>query len=339
MIAGPYTVQASELLSVNTRMFAGESEGYTLAHQDFSRKQLKRFEARDNAARRLAAKKKKKTGDVLKISVEKDGLIYLSADELVESAGLSEKEVVRLLRAKKCLVTLAGEPIPVITSNTGSGLWFYGQGPERNDIPWNVYLLELGNKGVKMKSTPGRAEESVESEQSFSTHVALEENLYSLYFYNINKPLGDFWAGDYLPANGADAELSYTVDLPHLTNEGIAAVTINLIGAFDINTGQAPPYKVSVMLNGKNIGTTAEWSEKGDYRFRAEVPAELLQESDNEVRIISQLNSGVAYSLIFLDSIEVEYQRRYEAVNGELFLANDNDERVTVTGFASAGVG
>ena len=54
--------------------------------------------------------------------------------------------------------------------------------------------------------------------------------------------------------------------------------------------------------------------------------AELLQESGNEVRIVSQLNSGVAYSLIFLDSIEVEYQRRYEAVNGELFLTNDEYE-------------
>ena len=32
----------------------------------------------------------------------------------------------------------------------------------------------------------------------------------------------DFWVGDYLLAYGADAELSYTMDLPHLTREGSA---------------------------------------------------------------------------------------------------------------------
>ncbi|MCI5140351.1 MAG: DUF11 domain-containing protein, partial [Candidatus Electrothrix sp. ATG1] len=53
VISSPYTVQASELLPVNKRMFADETEGYTLAHQDFSRKQLKRFVARDKAARKL----------------------------------------------------------------------------------------------------------------------------------------------------------------------------------------------------------------------------------------------------------------------------------------------
>ncbi|MCW5202075.1 hypothetical protein VU12_03950 [Desulfobulbus sp. US4] len=337
--AGPYTVQAQQPLPVNKQMFADDNgpKGYTLAHKAFSKKQLNRFAARDKAARKLAAKKKEKTGETIKIPVNKNGLVYLSADELATISGLSKKQVKRYLK-RRCLVTLAGEPIPVITADSGSGMWFYGQGPKRKDIGQSVYLLELGEKGVKMENTSGRAKESAESEQSFSAHVLLEENLYSLYFYNISEPLDDFWVGQYLPAYGADAELSYTLDLPYLTNEGNATITFNLVGAAASYSGHDSPYKVSVLLNGNNIGTTVEWSERGDYQFKAEVAAELFQESDNEVRIVSYLNSGVKYSLIFVDSIEVEYQRRYEAVDGEVFLTNEEDERVTVAGFTGAAV-
>ncbi|MCI5123219.1 MAG: hypothetical protein D3925_01765 [Candidatus Electrothrix sp. AR5] len=338
VISGPYTVQANESLPLNNRMFADGPEGYTLTHQEFSGPQLKRFAARSESVLELAALQKSKTGGMLKIPVSKNGLVYLTSAELATVSGFSKNQIVRYLRTKKFLVTLAGVPVPVITADVGSGLWFYGQAPARNDIAENIYLLELGVQGVRMKSTRGWAEKSVESEQSFLSHVQIEENRQPLHFYNISKPMDDLWAWEYLFASGTDAELIHTVDLPHLTGEGTATVTIDLVGVVDSNSGQASPYKVTVLLNGNSIGTAAEWSEKGDYRFSAEVAAELLKEGANEVSIVSHLNSGVSYSLIFLDSIDVEYQRRYEAVNGELLLKNADYDRVTITGFSSSNV-
>ncbi|CAK8724592.1 hypothetical protein KKHLCK_14480 [Candidatus Electrothrix laxa] len=338
VVSGPYTVQANELLPLNNRMFADGPEGYALTHQEFSGQQLKRFAARSESALELAAQQESKTGDILKIPVSKNGLVYLTSADLATASGLSEDQIIQYLQAKECLVTLAEVSVPVIAADTGSGLWFYGQAPDRNDIAENIYLLELGVEGVKMESTPGGAEEIVESEQSFLAHVQLEENIQPLYFYNLSNPIDDFWAWDYLFASGGDAELNHTVDLPHVTGEGTATVTVDLVGVVDSNSGQASPYKVTVFLNGNSIGAAAEWSEKGDYRFSAEVAAELLQEGANDVRIVSHLNSGVSYSLIFLDSIDVEYQSRYEAVNGELLLTNADYDRVTVTGFSSSNV-
>ena len=170
-------------------MFADETEGYTLAHQDFSRKQLKRFVAHDKAARKLAAKKKRKAGNTMKVPVSTDGLVYLSASELAGASGLSEKRVKKYLKSQRVRVTSAGKKIPVIAARKGAGMWFYGEAPERNDISENMYLLQFGVKGKKMKILRVGQKRVLSDEQSFSAHVRVEENHQPLYLY-INKPSG-----------------------------------------------------------------------------------------------------------------------------------------------------
>lgn len=335
-ISDSYTIQAERTLPINNQMFADGPEGYTLTQKTFSRKQLKRFSARDASTKSLAKAMKKKTGNVLKIPVSENGLVYLSTGQLAASSGLSEREVSKYLKTKKCLVTLKGESIPVITANTGSGLWFYGQAPTRNDIGQNVYLIELTTKGLMMKTAPGQAEEIVLEEQSFITHTEVEENRQPIHLY-MNTPVSDFWTWQYLLAYGGEHKVNHAVATPQLTGDGTAIVTVNLVGASNSNSGQAAPYKVAVSLNGTDIGT-AEWSEKGDYQFQIEVAANLLLESGNDIQLISQLNDGVVYSFIYLESLEIDYPRTFEAVNGELFFASGQHDSVTVKGFSSSTV-
>ena len=332
----PYKVQASKSLPMRNEMFADGPAGYTLQHQDLSRAQLKRFVARSESALEFAHQQKNKTGNTLKIPVSKDGLVYLTASKLAAVSGLSEKQVGKYLKAKKCLITLEGEAVAVITANTGSALWFYGQAPTRNDIGQNIYLLELGKKGVKIASKGGRAKQTVDTPQAFSVHNKIEENHQPIHLY-INTPVKDFWAWEYLMAYGSEYAITHTVAAPHLTGEGVAAVTVNLVGVSSENAGQEAPFKVAVSLNGTEIGT-AEWSEKGDYQFQTEISAGLLEESGNEVQLVSQLNSGVTYSFIYFDSIELDYERSYEAVDGELLFSTTHYESVTVQGFSSAKV-
>ncbi|WPD23018.1 MAG: SdrD B-like domain-containing protein [Candidatus Electrothrix scaldis] len=341
MISGPYTVTAEQPLLTNNRMFADGPEGYTLTHQEFSEKQIKRFVARDESSLNMVAAEKKKTGDTLKIPVSKDGLVYLTATELATTSGFSENQVVQYLKAKKCLVTLAGESIPVITANTGSGLWFYGRAPERNDIAQNIYLLELGKKGVKMKNTPGKAEERVDTAQSYSAHVEVEENQAPLYFYllnyNVGEPVKDLWAWESLLAYGDDASVVHIVKTPDTTGTDTAVVRVNLVNITSKKTGQAAPYTISLSVNGTPVGETVETSEQGDWQVEAEFPAELL-EQENEIKIVSHLNNGVAYSFIFLESIEIDYPRTFQAVNGELFFTDPGYNSITVQGFRSSRV-
>ncbi|CAK8715848.1 hypothetical protein GMJAKD_05000 [Candidatus Electrothrix aarhusensis] len=335
-ISDPYTVQASKPLPVNNEMFAGGSEGYSLTHQDFSKKELRRFAARGKVAFELAAAKRNKTGNILKVPVSKSGMVYLAATELAASSGIPHSQVVQYLKGGKCLVTLAGASVSLITANTGSGIWFYGQAPDRNDIGQNVYLLELGKKGVKVKNMSGRAKEVVAEERSFVARAKVEENHQPIHLY-INTPVKDFWAWEYMFAYGTEASLNHNVDSPYMTGEGEVVLTVNLVGMTNSNSGQEAPYKVAVFLNDVEVGI-AEWSEQGDYTFQGKVSADLLREGGNEVRLVSQLNSGVVYSFIYLDSFELDYQRSYQAVNGELIFANAEYDSITVQGFSSSNV-
>ncbi|XOF33695.1 MAG: C25 family cysteine peptidase [Candidatus Electrothrix sp. YB6] len=340
-VSGPYTVQADEPLPKNSRMFSGGAGGYTLTHHKFSGRQFRRFTARSKVLRKFAAKRKNRAGTVLKIPVSRNGLVYLSAAELAAASDLPEKRVIRQVKSGRCRLTLAGKAVPLLRANTGSDLWFYGRAPERSDIGQNIYLLDFGKKGKKMKSTRGRAKKEVSAEQSYPARVRAEENLHPFHLY-INTPVHDFWAWELLFAHDAADDPAgstavHPVAAPYLTGEGDAAVTVNLVGMTGRGPAGVPLYKVTVFLNGTDIGT-AEWSEKGDYQFRADIPAALLREEGNEVQVVSQLNSGVTYSLIYLDSIELEYLRSYEAVDGELTFSDAGYDSVTVRGFSSSKV-
>ncbi|XCN73970.1 MAG: SdrD B-like domain-containing protein [Candidatus Electrothrix aestuarii] len=334
-VSGPYTVQAQTLLPAKQLVDDGP-EGYSLANKAYSKKQLRRFAARNQAVRQLATVQASVTGNTLKIPVSNKGLVYLTATELATASGFSEAQVAQYLKAKLCLVTLAGETIPVITANTGSGLWFYGQAPERNDIGQNVYLLQLGAPGAKVKNTAKRAKTSVNHAQSFVSHKQFEENQYPFQMY-INKPVSDFWAWDYLYAPGSKDTFTHTVATPRATGLGKATVTVNLVGIMSGNSDELAPYSVRVLLNGSEIGV-AEWSEKGDYRFQAEVDAMELQDGDNEIQLIAQLNSGVSYSFIYIESFEIDYGRSYEAINGELFFNAEQNDSITVSGLTKSNV-
>ncbi|MCI5164468.1 MAG: hypothetical protein D3917_21135, partial [Candidatus Electrothrix sp. AX5] len=271
-----------------------------------------------------------------KVLVSKSGMVYLAATELAASSGIPHSQVVQYLKGGKCLVTLAGASVSLITANTGSGIWFYGQAPDRNDIGQNVYLLELGKKGVKVKNMSGRAKEVVAEERSFVARAKVEENHQPIHLY-INTPVKDFWAWEYMFAYGTEASLNHNVDSPYMTGEGEVVLTVNLVGMTNSNSGQEAPYKVAVFLNDVEVGI-AEWSDQGDYTFQGKVSADLLREGGNEVRLVSQLNSGVVYSFIYLDSFELDYQRSYQAVNGELIFANAEYDSITVQGFSSSNV-
>lgn len=342
IISGPYTVQASAALPVTRRqMFAGQVKGYTLTHQDFSKKQLRRFAARDISGLKLAAAKQQQTGTTLKIPVNKDGLVYLTASELATTSGISKDQITDYLKSDQCLVTFEGAAIPVVTANTGSGLWFYGRAPERKDIAQNIYLLELGEIGVKMEINSERAEEVVEEVRSFTGHVRVEENLQPLHFYlynyHVKQPVEDLWAWEFLLASEGDAGVVHLVETPHMTGTDTAVVRANLVNITSKKTGQAAPYKISLSINGTPVGETVETSEQGDWQVQAAFPAQLLKQ-ENEIEIVSHLNNGVAYSFIFLESIEIDYPRTFQAINGELFFHNAEYNSVTVQGFRSSRV-
>ncbi|MGX9727747.1 MAG: Ig-like domain-containing protein [Candidatus Electronema sp. VV] len=336
-VSGPYTVRAEKPLPVNPAMQADGPEGFSLAHESVSTKQVRRAVLRQQAAKSLAAQVKKKISKTLKVPVSKDGLVYLTADRIAAASGLTKRQVQQQLTSKKCLVTLQGKRIPALFASNGGAFWFYGQAPARLDIGQNIYRLELGKQSAVMVAAPqvagkGRAVVG----QSFVHQERLEENHMPFHLY-INKPVRDFWAWEYLLAHGKTAELKHSIAAPSLTGSGSAALTVNLVNISSRSTGTAAPYKVTVSLNGTELGSE-ETAEIGDWQLTMDVPASLLHESGNEVKVVSQLNSGTVYSLIYLESFELKHERKYEAADGELTFSSGQATKVTVEGFSTKNV-
>ncbi len=339
-VAGPFTVKAEKPLPVNKVMAADKSvAGYSRAEQSSSAKQLRQFAAMTQAEQSLASQQQRKIGNTLKLPVTKDGLVYLTANQIAAASGLKQPQVIQHLKARKCLVTLQGKAVPTLFAANGAALWFYGQAPARNDIGQNIYWLELGKKGSVMAVAPQNVsrEELASSGQSFADRTKAEENHIPCHLY-VNKPVKDFWSWKYLFAQGKEDATVHSVAALDFTGSGDAAVTVNLVNISSKKSGENMPYKVSLYLNGTSIGG-AETAETGDWQISKTVSASLLRES-NEVKIVSQLNTGVAYSLIYLDSIEVAYQRKYHAQQGELTFGNADVQtsQVAVNGFSDGSV-
>ncbi|MGR0482685.1 MAG: C25 family cysteine peptidase [Candidatus Electronema sp. V4] len=336
-VSGPYTVRAEKPLPVNPAMQADGPEGFSLAHETVSTKQVRRAVLRQQAAKSLAAQVKKKNSKTLKVPVSKDGLVYLTADRIAAASGLTKRQVQQQLKSKKCLVTLQGKRIPTLFASNDGAFWFYGQAPARLDIGLNIYRLELGKQSAVMvaaSQAAGKGRAVVG--QSFVHRERLEENHMPFHLY-INKPVRDFWAWEYLLAYGKTAEVTHSIAAPSLTGSGSAALTVNLVNISSRSTGDAAPYKVTVSFNGTELGSE-ETAEIGDWQLTMDVPASLLHESGNKVKVVSQLNSGTVYSLIYLESFELKHERKYEAANGELTFSSGQATKVTVDGFSKKNV-
>jgi hypothetical protein len=333
MVFGPYDVRAELPPPPMPGLTAHGPEGFASARQAASRRARRR-----SAARSAAAALKRQFSRTLKAPVERDGLVHLSAEEIAAASGLKKHQTELLLKANKALVTLEGRRIATLAAPDGAGIWFYGQAPARSDIGQNIYRLELGKTGAAVVSAPPAKGRTV-SQPWFIDRLRAEENLRPLHFYNLSRPPQDIWAWDYLfAANGKPDELSLSVKTPHPAGSGNALLTVNLVNTGSSGSKTAAPYKVSVVLNGEEAAA-GESRMLGGWQLRAQVPAELLREDSNEVRIIAHLNSGITYSLTHLDSIELEYRRKYQAENGSLtFTSGPQQGLVTVRGFSSKTV-
>ncbi|WP_417912255.1 SdrD B-like domain-containing protein [Candidatus Electronema sp. TJ] len=337
MVSGPHTVKAELPLPPSAPGMTRRLEGFSSARQAMGRGDALRSAARKAALRSAAAAPKKPQAAVrtLKVPVSRDGLVWLTADGLAAASGMRRNQIVPLLKARKVLVTLEGRRIPVLPAVNGGGLWFYGQGPVRKDLTANIYRLELGKTGAALASAPARP--AGFSGKSFTDLIRLEENRRPLHFYNIGRPLSDLWAWTYLYASGGKpGSFTLTADAPHLA-DGPAVLTAHLVNTgFRRGGGSAAPYSTALFLNGVEIGAAESW-EQGDWRVRAEIPHGLLRESGNEVKITALLNPGIVYSLIHLESVEIERQRGWQADGGELAFRSGGGS-VTVEGFSGKTV-
>jgi uncharacterized repeat protein (TIGR01451 family) len=150
LVMGPYTVTAAENAGY-ADLPGFEGEFYREAHPPV---QFGSPRPMMMAAMGLAPLDgEAETGDVLKVAVSVDGLVYVSATTLESKFGRPEGEVAPLIGAGELSVTLAGDPVRYMAAENNAGIYFYGQAPESVYTAENIYLISEGS-GVMLPLSP-----------------------------------------------------------------------------------------------------------------------------------------------------------------------------------------
>ena len=177
---------------------------------------------------------------------------------------------------------------------------------------FDAYWLVLADKpGLMMRDTPNPIPAVPDSNlmNTYREKLHWEEN--HLYEENLTQPNGDPWYWDEMEMGQTKAySLKVTdIEYPGLFKKNIVDpwLRVRLMGKAEIYGGE--PNRVQVTLNQTTIGTT-EWVGRTFNEFSTMFSATLLKEGDNQLQL-TLLNNTTNQPTIFIDSIEIDYARKF----------------------------
>jgi len=291
-------------------------------------------------ARRAAAGKTpvraraRAAGQAVKIGVKENGLYYLAAEDLAPLFAGSARSVARLIELGHFSLACRGEPVAYLPAEGGVGLYFYGQAIDSIYTDENVYWLRFG-LGDLMAETGESGVQPAAAAQTFTEAVHAEEDRYPATGL-FRDPEGDFWLWDYVVSGqrGADRK-SFTVRADGAALTGSAALTVHLKGA--TSTKAQPDHHARVFLNGAAVGETW-WDGLGAQSLTLPVSGALLVPGANTVTVEGILDTGAPYSIFYVDSFDLAYERLYEARGDALLCPMAGHGVVTIGGFTQPQV-
>jgi hypothetical protein len=162
--------------------------------------------------------------------------------------------------------------------------------------------------------------------QTFRETLHFEDNHYPL-LAAASDPQGDIWYWDYIEAGGQAKD--FPVDVRGVASSGNATLTVTLHGATDTRADH--DHHALVSLNGREIGGSW-WDGVKAHTFQVSFSQSLLHEGANTLRVGGALDMGAPFSVFYVDSFDLKYQREFRAVNNTLLCRGDGNPVITVTG-------
>lgn len=230
-----------------------------------------------------------------------------------------------------------GEDVAWFT-DAAERLCFYGEGlGEHRYANANIFKIRAveSGAGVTMALRVGSAPSTTASpDQTFPDQITVEPQRYikTALFHD---PDADFILAGYV-ANYGDHPRILAENFPTPdAAPGEASLQVNLKGG---NYREGESHVVRVEINDVTVGQ-ATWSGFAPKVLQTEFDSGILYGQDagtqNKIEVIIE---STETSVVWLDSFTLSYQRNYNATDGLLKFSGDNNELVTVSGFASAAV-
>jgi hypothetical protein len=271
------------------------------------------------AARRPAA------DAALRLTIPTSGLYFVSASEIAAGLGLAESAASALLSQGSLRLSNAGAPVAWFAAANGSGLYFYGEALSTMYASENVYWLARGQR-LPMRSIGGAP--SLDGPAFHVETVHVEQDAFAATLASTD-PDSDFWYWSSLMASlPAFRTGTYSFSASSVASAaGVsAAVDVHAFGA------TTTAHRLRVRVNGSAVGEGAFQGAVAK-TLHFEIEPSLLADGANTITVEAVLESGVAFDVVYIDSLDVSYPRHHAAIDGRAGFTAAGAGAVHVSGF------
>jgi hypothetical protein len=268
-----------------------------------------------------------------KISITESGIHYVSLQDVQTRAGFTVDRTWLTSNKNLYALTNRGDVVPFASAPDNNGLLFYGQALNSSFARDNVYWLGASERNSpRMKERKDLPTRPPTGGESFTR---------TLHFEQDNQPAPglvtdadkDFWFWNSLFS--WDPALAFTFRTDGATRSGSASMVIRLKGGSETETD--PDHHAVLRLNGQNIGDMT-WDGLQDVERTIEFSASILVDGENTLELENVADTGAEYSLIYLDSFDVQFGSFYRAIDNRAEVSTAANASVLISGFTRSDV-
>jgi len=268
------------------------------------------------------------------IGAEDEGWVRLGVDDLAALSGQSAGRLRAWILRRGLRLTTGGEPVAYLPIEGGHALRFYARAPSGPFARQRLYRLGLGLAEIVESLDAAPPPGALPEPGTFVEHRDEEVDRFAATALGLD-PRSDYWFWQVM--SGGHPTLGSTqlgFDAPGRV-VGEARLTLRLQGATD--TGVVGEHHVEAELNGVFLGEVS-WQGVAAREVSFELPAGVLEEAGNTLRLTALRGAGVSFTVVYVDGFELRYPRRLEAVSGELAFDDPGGGALTVGSLAGPGV-
>lgn len=323
---GPFEVTVGEARATKR----GNSDGFSATPRAMSEYVVDRIFTRDVAVAERAIKQAtaavirshRRSRASAKAYIARDGIYEISAAELGTVMGVGTRRVRNWIGSRRLSIKNLGKSVAYERGPGNNSIIFYAQAIDSIFTDKNVYWIENA-RGVYMNSR--RTRRASQSETSFIDTVHAEEDVFGLITLATG-PEDDFFMWDFIVA---PMTKDFNVLTPGVTDPaGEATVVATLRGELSTD------HHVVIRVNGVDVPLDQPtWNGPVQHVVTGTFPQSALLDGapGNTVEVEGDLGGSIFY----VESIDIIYERNYEAYDGELIFTTAGRSNITVTGFGS----
>jgi hypothetical protein len=274
------------------------------------------------------------TSDTVKIAVKQSSLYYVDASDIGDVMGQTFDTVKNWIKQKSLILNNLGLDVAWLPAEDNDGIYFYGEAIDSIYTNQNIYTLTNGKKGngLTMDMVGVAGPSPANGNETFIETIHVEEDHFALTGL-FDDPKADYWLWDYLIAGNSGK--TFNISANGVSASEAAILKVHLQGVTD--TEVSPDHHVQITLNGTSIGD-GNWDGASAYELICEFDPGILYEGDNVVEVTGLLDTGAPYSIFYIDSFDLTYQRYYQAVDDKIFVRGDGNPVITIEGFSNPDI-